>query len=370
MIIKIDRDKLIEPLKYIVGVSEKKQTMPILGNVLIKATDNSLTLVASDLEVEMSTKIEYTTAESLNTTMPTRKLLDILKSLPGSDDVTIDVSDTKATIKSGKSRFVLATLPGEDFPYEENIIDCNFKIAVKDLDTLITQTSFSMAVQDARHFLNGLFLEVLNDKITVVTTDGHRLSLSASNQSNIVDTDVNCIIPRKCIVEIKRLLSSFKDSSDHIAEFMINKGEIIFKISEYVIKSKLIEGSYPDYKKVFPESLPHKLNVNREDLRAALLRMSILSNEQFKGVKLSLSKSEIMISTNNPSQEEGEDSIACDYNGEPLEIGFNLTYLLEATDVIPSDTVTIQLNNSDSGCLISADNKNSQNKYIIMPMRV
>ena len=370
MIIKIDRGQLIEPLKCIVGVSEKKQTMPILGNVLIRGNGDKLILVASDLEVEISTEIAYSVSDSINTTMPSRKLLDILKSLPGENDVSIEINDSKATIKSGKSRFVLATLPGEDFPYDPIDANCDHKISASHLDTLISQTAFSMAVQDARHFLNGLFFELKSGMVTVVATDGHRLSLSSATQDNNIDNPESCIIPRKCITEIRRVLSSFKDISDLLAEFSIKKGEIVFKISNYVIKSKLIEGNYPDYNKVFPESLPHKLVVEKNELKSALQRMSILSNEQFKGVKLSLSKSEVMITTNNPSQEEGEDSVPCTYTGEELDIGFNLTYLLEAIDVISSDKIAIQLNNSDSGCMISSDNSDAQNKYIIMPMRV
>ena len=370
MIIKIDRHQLIEPLKYIVGVSEKKQTMPILGNVLLRSYQDSLLLVASDLEVEISTKIKYSASETINTTMPTRKLLDILKSLPGKGEVSIEISDNKATIKSGKSRFVLATLPGDDFPYESTSIECEHKINANDLDAIIGHTAFSMAVQDARHFLNGLFFEVQREKVTVVATDGHRLSLSTTQQKNETTEALNCIIPRKCVIEIKKILSIFNDNSDNLAEFTIKKGEILFKLSNFIIKSKLIEGNYPDYNKVFPESLPHKLSVQKDELKSALQRMSILSNEQFKGVKLSLSKSEIIITTNNPSQEEGEDSVPCTYSGDNLEIGFNLTYLLEAIDVISTDKVDFQLNNADSGCMISSDTSEFNNKYIIMPMRV
>ena len=197
MIIKIEKDKLIAPLKNLVGVAEKKQTMPILGNVLFRAEGGVLRLVASDLEVEISTQVDYQTDESLNSTLPGKKLLDILKSLPGDGDVTIDFNDDKATIKSGKSRFVLSSLPGSDFPYDKEDIDYGFKVAAGSLDNLISQTAFSMAVQDARHFLNGMFFEVGSDKITVVATDGHRLSMSACNQINTLEESVNCIIPRK-----------------------------------------------------------------------------------------------------------------------------------------------------------------------------
>ncbi|MBT3549456.1 MAG: DNA polymerase III subunit beta [Gammaproteobacteria bacterium] len=370
MIINIDREKLITPLKQMVGVSEKKQTMPILGNVLFRGCGDSLLLVSSDLEVEVSTKIDYSVEGEINTTMPARKLLDILKSLPGTKPIEIDVGENKATIKSGKSRFTLATLPGADFPYKDEPVSFNFSSTAEEFDKLIGQTGFSMATQDARHFLNGMFLETSSTNLTVVATDGHRLSMSSCPAKNNTPEPVTCIIPRKCIIEVKRILASFKDNKENIIEFSVSNKEILLKIDKFLIKSKLIEGNYPDYNKVFPESLPHKLNVDKDDLRSALQRMSILSNEQFKGVKLSLNNSEMMLSTNNPSQEEGEDSIPCTYTGDSFDIGFNLSYLLEVIDVISSDNIEIQLNNADSGCLISSDDKTLSNKYIIMPMRV
>jgi DNA polymerase-3 subunit beta len=370
MIISIQREKLIEPLKQMVGVSEKKQTMPILGNVLLRSGENSLLLVSSDLEVEVSTFILHETEDKINTTLPARKFLDILKSLPGSDLVKIEVSETKAVIKSGKSKFTLATLPGSEFPFKEEVNEFKFTVSALDLDGLIAQTGFSMATQDARHFLNGMFLEVSKNKLTVVATDGHRLSMSSTNTDNPTDEPISCIIPRKCITEIKRVLTTFKDNKENMVEFMVTNREIIIKINGFTVKSKLIEGNYPDYKKVFPESLPHKLTANKQDLKSALQRMSILSNEQFKGVKLTLNKTDITLSTNNPSLEEGEDSIPCEYFGENFDIGFNLSYLLEVIDVISSDNIEIQLNNADSGCLISSKDEASMNKYIIMPMRV
>ena len=305
MIIKIEKDKLIEPLKNLVGVAEKRQTMPILGNILFRSEDGKLLIVGSDLEVEISTQVDYRTDIDLNTTLPGKKLLDILRSLPGDEAVTIEFGDDKATIKSGKSRFVLASLPGSDFPYDKEDVDYCYKVSAQNLDNLINQTSFSMAVQDARHFLNGMFFEVGAEKITVVATDGHRLSMSACNQTNSLDKPVDCIIPRKCITEIKRILSDFKDSNEKLVNFNIKSNHFYFSVDDYFVKSKLIEGNYPDYNKVFPESLPHKLDVDKKELKSALQRMSILSNEQFRGVKLSLSSSETKLSTNNPSQEEG-----------------------------------------------------------------
>ena len=370
MIISIQREKLIDPLKQMVGVSEKKQTMPILGNVLLRSEEKTLLLVSSDLEVEVSTAIPYQIQKTVDTTLPARKLLDILKSLPGTDLVDIEVNESKATIKSGKSKFTLATIPGADFPYKKESNDFTFSVSAVDLDSLIGQTGFSMATQDARHFLNGMFLEVSKNKLTVVATDGHRLSMSSTETKNPAEEPVSCIIPRKCIIEIKRILTTFKDNKENIVNFTITNREIVIKINDFIVKSKLIEGNYPDYKKVFPEALPHKLTADKQDLKAALQRMSILSNEQFKGVKLSLNKTNVRLSTNNPSLEEGEDSIPCEYSGEGFDVGFNLSYLLEVIDVISSNNIEIQLNNADSGCLISSQDEGAMNKYIIMPMRV
>ena len=371
MIISIDKDKLIDPLRHVVGVSEKKQTMPILGNVLIKATNGKLLFVSSDLEVEISAEIDYPFDGQMETTMPAKKLLDIVKSMAGDEPVTINVEDTKAIIKSGKSKFTLATLPASDFPCKNNTeLNSPHKINIADLDNIIGQTSFSMAIQDARHFLNGLFLELGNNKITVVATDGHRLAMSSCTTTDNIETPISCIVPRKCIVELKRILATFKDNKEKLAEVDITNTDITIKVSSYTIKSKLIDGNYPDYNKVFPESLPHKLSTNRDDFKQSLQRMAILSNEQFKGVKLSLTNQEIKLTTTNPSQEEGEDCIECVYSGESFDVGFNLTYLLEVIDVVMSDDLELQLNNSDSGCLIVSSNNNIINKYIIMPMRV
>ena len=187
MIISIQREKLIEPLKQMVSVSEKKQTMPILGNILVRGGGGSLLLVSSDLEVEVSTVVEHGSAEDFDTSLPARKFLDILKSLPGSDLVEIDIGETKAVIKSGKSKFTLASLPGAEFPYKEENNELKFSVSGVDLDNLISQTGFSMATQDARHFLNGMFLEVLENKLTVVATDGHRLSMSSTQTKNPTD---------------------------------------------------------------------------------------------------------------------------------------------------------------------------------------
>ena len=225
-----------------------------------------------------------------------------------------------------------------------------------------------MGYQDARHFLNGLYVEFAKNKVTAVATDGHRLAFS-STACQLPDYEKTCIIPRKCINELKRILTSFNNISDILTEVSVNSKNILFSINGYKLISKLVEGNYPDYNKVFPDSLPNVLKVDRLLLKSALQRLSILSSEQFKGVKFKLRPNLLNLSTINSQQESGDESIECQYNGEDLEIGFNLSYLLETLDVINMQTVAINLGASDSACLLTADGDEAS-KYIIMPMRV
>ena len=370
MIITLDKKLLIEPLKAVTGVSEQKHSLAVLGNVLLKISEGELLMVCSDLEVEVSARVSCGVSEAIETTIPAKKLLEIVKALSDEEEIKFNIEDTKTTITSGKSKFILATIPAKEFPYVEQKPQEKQKINVGALDQVISETSFSMAFNDARHFLNGLFFEINDEKITVVATDGHRLAMSATPNTDKRGASTTCIIPRKCITELRRILATFKDNKEMLTEVSVNSKEITFNIGCFVVKSKLIEGNYPDYNKVFPDSLPNKLSVDKETLRAALQRMSILSNDQFKGVKLLIGETELKLSTNNPAKEEGEDIIGCNYSGDAIEVGFNLNYLLEVIDVVDSKELCLELKNSGSGCLISSGTKTNSNKYIIMPMRV
>jgi len=370
MIISLDKKLLVEPLKAVSGVSEQKRGMAVLGNVLFKISEGELLLACSDLEVQISARISCGVNEAISTTIPSKKLLEIVKALSDEEEIKFNIEDTKTTITSAKSKFVLATIPAKEFPYVEQKNEEKQKININALDRVISETSFSMAFNDARHFLNGLFFEIKDERITAVATDGHRLAMSTMPNTDKKGTNPTCIIPRKCITELRRILASFKDNKEMLAEVSINSKEITFNIDRFVVSGKLIEGTYPDYNKVFPGSLPNKLFVDKETLRAALQRMSILSNDQFKGVKLLINKTELKISTNNPLQEEGEDIMGCKYSGDSIEVGFNLNYLLEVIDVVGSKELCLELADSGSGCLISSGSKTSSNKYIIMPMRV
>ncbi len=242
------------------------------------------------------------------------------------------------------------------------------KIDTEALLKLVNSTSFSMGYQDARHFLNGLFIEFSKNNIAAVATDGHRLAYSLRT-CDLSSSEKTCIVPRKCINELKRILSSFTGINEILTEVSVSSKNIQFCMNGYTLLSKLVEGNYPDYNKVFPKSLPNNLKLDRLLLKSALQRLSILSSEQFKGVKFKLTNGLLNLSTINSQQESGDEIIECDYDGEELEIGFNLSYLLETLDVIDTQNIVIHLGGSDSGCLVTADGDETS-KYIIMPMRV
>lgn len=368
MIIDIPTGALVEPMKNIASVSDPKQTLPILGNTLFRINDRVLTLLSSDLEVEVCYSCEIDCDAEISSTIPSRKFADILKSLDA-DITSLEFGENSVIIKGGKSRFKVATLPASDFPISNPGETKDIKIGAGELTDLMNKTSFSMGYQDARHFLNGLYLESNENTLVAVATDGHRLALSETVVEDLAEMST-CIIPRKCISELKRILTTDNVNKGNLITIGINSKNLIAKTDRYVVKSKLIEGKYPDYRKVFPDDLPNTLKLNKSSFKSALHRMSILSSEQYKGVKLSLGTSSLDLTTTNPLQEKGEDNVDCSYNGEPMEVGFNLAYLLEVIDVIDTDTVQLRFGTQDTGCLVTSDESAPKSKYIIMPMRV
>ncbi len=378
MIIIINKpEELVRVLKNVVGVSEVNQTMPVLSNVLIEADIDGLHFTGTDLEVQIKNTYPLPrTEDGVKTTLPAKKLLDIVQALSNHKEITFDIEDQKTTISAGKSELVLPSLPANDFPVmqtqttEDKAIS---KIKAGELLTSLSETSFCMAYQDARHFLNGLFFEKKNNETVFVSTDGHRLALSKCPGEHAEANPNNCIIPRKCVMELKRILATFKDISQKLIEFSYDNKQIHFNVEGHDITSKLIEGTFPDYNKVFPEELPNKLLVEKNEFKQHLSVMSQVANEKYKGVKLTITANELLLtSTKNIEQNQGKGktSIACEYTGENLEIGFNLSYLLETIDVISTDNVLIQIKNSEGGCLISSTDETPKNKYVIMPMRV
>lgn len=366
MNIIIKRENILTPLQQVIGAVERKQTIAILGNVLIQSEDGIITLTATDLEIELIAKLQSSVSEDFAITIPARKLLDICKALPENSDITFAIEEHNVKLTSGRTRFTLATLAAKDFPRIDEIdTSIQFDIPQNILKNLFDKTAFAMAQQDVRYYLNGMLLELKQDTLKLVATDGHRLALSEYINTLNISSSKQIIIPRKGVMEMARLLASGEDS----AVIKISQNHIRIETSDLVFTSKLIDGKFPDYNRVIPVDGNKLLKVNRALLRQSLQRISILSNEKYRGIRLSLSKNNLTIQANNPDQEEAIEEITVDYDESDIEIGFNVTYLLDVLNVLDSEDVIINLKDSNSSCIITSP-ENEQFRYVVMPMRL
>ncbi len=362
----VDREILLKPLQQVIGVVERRQTLPVLGNLLLVTGDNGLTMTATDLEVEIQSRIDIKVESGGEITLPARKLVDICKALPENSSIQFSIKDQKAQIRSGKSRFTLATLPAADFPLVESIKgESSFSIAQNKLKELIERTQFSMAQQDVRYYLNGLMLELAKDQIRAVATDGHRLALCDMPVDIKPQEKRQVIVPRKGIQELMRLL----ESNDAAVQVEVGSNHIGVRSADIRFTSKLVDGRFPDYDRVVPKGGDKRVVANRELLRQALSRTSILSNEKYRGIRLNIDKNFIKIQAHNPEQEEADEEFEVEYNGSNLEIGFNVTYLLDVLASVRSENVEITLSDSNSSCLMREPGS-EQYRYVVMPMRL
>lgn len=363
---KIQRDDLLNALQQIIGAVEKRQTMPALSNVLIKATSDSLSLTTTDLEIELVTHLDIIVDEPGEITIPARKLLDICKALPSESEVNISISNEKAVVQSGRSRFSLATLPAAEFPSLDEIsVGSEFELPQGTLKDIIDKTSFAMAQQDVRYYLNGLMLEISPKVLRAVATDGHRLAYCEK------ETDCECadikqvILPRKGVLELARLLSNTEEK----VKVILSSNHVRAELDNIRFTSKLIDGRFPDYNRVIPEDGNCVMTADREALRQALVRASILSNEKYRGVRLILEENLVRLQAQNPDQEEADVEVEVNYKGDNLEIGFNVNYMIEVLNVTDSSIVQANLRDSNSSCLLTfPDLKDC--KYVVMPMRL
>lgn len=366
MELKIERELLLKPLQQVIGVVERRQTLPILGNVLLKTTDNELSITATDLEIEMVSRIALQNSDMGETTLPARKFIDICKALPTDAELTIKLEGDRAVLRSGKSRFVLSTLPASEFPnidaFEFNV---EFEIPQQQLKRLIDKTHFAMAQQDVRYYLNGLLFEISEAMIRVVATDGHRLALSDAEVETGVSEVQQVIVPRKAVMELGRLL----ENSEAPVTVQLGSNHMRLVTGELSFITKLIDGRFPDYQRVVPQGGDKIVIADRHVIHQALSRASILSNEKYRSVRFTLSSGSLQVMANNPEQEEAEEEIAVDYDGPGLEIGFNASYLLEALSVIDSDQVQLELTDQNSCCLVRSP-ASEASRYVVMPMRL
>jgi len=366
----IARDTLIKPLNLVAGVVERRQTLPILSNVLIVLEGSKLSLTGTDLEVELVGRLDLEApGVDGDVTVPARKLVDICKSLPEGSNIEFSVEGGKATVKAGRSRFTLSTLPAADFPaVEANAGDISLEMEQALVKQLIDGTAFAMAQQDVRYYLNGLYFEVLGGRLRVVATDGHRLALATAPQ-RVEATDLGVIIPRKGVLELSRLL----EGTTPIA-LSIGTNHIRATTEQFTFTSKLVDGKFPDYERVIPKN-PDKLVVgDRAELKQAFTRTAILSNEKYRGVRLKLSQNSLDITANNPEQEQAEEVVAVEYSGAEMEIGFNVSYLLDVLSVLSQAQVRLCLSDEASSALLEhaqpPSDQEPERLYVVMPMRL
>lgn len=362
----IEREDFLKPLQTVIGAVERKQTMPVLGNLLIEASDTELCLTASDSEIELKSKIGLTVDAPGSVTVPARKLVDICRALPDHSRIEVELSGEQVKIKSERSRFTLSTLPANLFPKADELKDAQtVNIDESVLSQAIKATAFSMAQQDVRFYLNGLLMEISDQRLCCVATDGHRLAYSECSTEATPDTPIRAIVPRKTVLELMRLLST----EPQPAKVSISANYLQIEISDTVLTSKLIDGKFPDYNRVIPIDGNKELLVDRDALRGTLQRAAILSSEKYRGVRLAVDSGVLTVSSNNPDREEAIDELEIDYGGEGTEIGFNVTYLLDVLGVMETSQARILLKDSNSSALVTPEATDAT-KYVIMPMRL
>ena len=364
-----DRETLLKPLQIVRGVLEQRHTLPVLSNVLVSARDGALSFTVTDSEVELEARVTVDDWSNGEITVPARKFIDLCQALPGRAKVEFEVDgDNKAHIRSGRSRFVLTTIPADDFPTTDEIADeSELVIAQNELKRLIDLTQYAMARQDVRYYLNGLLLEVTPQQVKTVATDGHRLAVAQLDTATGVEESKSIIIPRKGVLELARLLTTEEDQ----LKIRVGTNAIQMVIDSVRFSSKLIDGRFPDYGRVVPdaEQCDKRLSMDREALRQSLVRTSVLSSDKHRTVRLTLGSGTLNVAANNPEQETAEDELEIEYTGEALEIGFNVSYLIDALAALPSEIVDVFLTDSSSSCLIQPHGGASC-QFVVMPMRL
>src|SRR5215212_6170739 len=364
--IKTTNDKLLAPLQQVTWIVERRHTLPILSNVLISAADGNVDFLATDLEVQITSRADLDGTAEGSVTAGARKLYDILRSLPEDGEVSLESKENRMTVRAGKSRFNLQTLPAADFPRMVEARDASKTLTLpqKALKDALGLVQFAMAVQDIRYYLNGVLFSVDKDTLRVVATDGHRLSF-ASQALQGDHGSVEAILPRKTVLELIKLLGD----TDEPVELSIGSNQARFRFGSIEIVSKIVEGKFPDYQKVIPTTHKNRVSLDRATLAQSLNRAAILSNEKIRGVRLVFTKGALSIICTNNEQEEAEEGLAIEYDGDPLDIGFNISYLLDVLNHVESDTVTVTMGDSNSSALVQMPGREDF-KYVVMPMRI
>ena len=369
MKISLSRENLLKVLQTVGGVVEKRQTMPVLGNVLFYVYQNTLTVTASDLEIETraQTELETCDVEQFAITLPAIKLINIVRSLPDGLTIVMDFEESRCTVSAGRSRFKLSTLPADDFPtIDLTQAELSFSMSQHQLKQLIQHSSFAMASQDVRFYLNGMLFDINNNQLRVVATDGHRLSTCSTELAMEGLAPTQAILPRKGVLELSKLIGD----DDALIQFSLAKNYLTVQFEETVFTCKLVDGRFPDYRRVIPTTNDQMVQTDRELLRSLLQRASILSNDKFKGIRLLLNNNLLAVNASNSEQDESHEDMAIDYAGPDMEIGFNVSYILDVLNSMHEDCVTVQLKDSNSSCLIETHSDVCHCQHVVMPMRL
>jgi DNA polymerase III subunit beta len=367
IVLKAAQEKFLGALQAVSGIVERRHTLPILANVLVRKTGGTIEFTTSDLEIQVRTSAELGgDSSNFATTVGARKLIDILRSMPADQIVTLSATQSKLTLAGGKSRFTLQTMPADDFPLVQESADFGpaFSVPQKTLRGLIAQVHFAMAVHDIRYYLNGILFVAEGKSLTLVATDGHRLALAqATLETDIPKQEV--ILPRKTVLELQRLLKD--DDTTIEMRFAPNQAKFSFAGMEFV--TKLVEGKFPDYNRVIPKNHKNKVTLGRGPLLQSLQRAAILTSEKFKGVRVNIEPGTLRIASSNAEQEEAMEELEIDYGGDTIEIGFNVTYLIDALSNMGQEMVTMELQDTNSSALITVPDQ-AGFKYVVMPMRI
>lgn len=367
-LIQVQRDVLLKPLQAVTGIVEKRHTLPILSNVLLERRQHQLSMVATDLEIQVSTSCtcEKAVAEEQSITVSARKLLDILRALAEDAEVVLDAQNNRLQVRAGKSRFNLQTLPPDDFPRvaEPGTPSTSLRLPQKSLREVLLLVQYAMAQQDIRYYLNGLLLALEGGELKVVATDGHRLSYASERLAGVEDKR-EVILPRKAVLELVKLLGDGEE--EVVVELFAN--QVRFTFTGVVMVTKVIDGKFPDYARVIPPNYQKHFSVPRELLLEALQRAAILSNEKFRGVRWVLTANSLRVSCTNNEQEEAQEELEIIYDGEPLDVGFNINYLLDVLNNLHSTTVDCAFGDANSSMVVTTPDR-ADFRYVVMPMRI
>ena len=367
MNIKINREILLKPLSNVTSIVERRHTLPILSNLLLEAKKNKIQLTTTDLEMQISLSIESAASDEFSTTISAKKFLDICRSLPENTHIDLTTNDSRVTVKGGKSRFILQSLPAADYPVMSqatNVLNTVIQLPQREFKRLLKQVEFSMAQQDIRYYLNGLLLEVNEKKLNIIGTDGHRLSFTTTELSQIFEKN-NIIIPRKTIIELIKLL----DDSENEVNIDFTSTQVTFSFGDIKLISKVIDGKFPDYNRVIPLGHQNSFSIDRMEILLAMQRASILSNEKYRGIRMVLNENKLRLISTNSEQEEAEEELDITYTQDALDIGFNVTYLIDVLTNVNHEKITFSFADANSSCLITIPNDHNY-KYVVMPMRI